>query len=282
MKKAISLILCLAVMLLCSLPFTAMASQNADAPSLESISFNNATLDRKFNPNHFDYTISLENPELTPTLKAYKIKGSANIFVTYSVDETKHQDGIVVKIEHTNGAVYYNFKYSNAVSYGKSSNNLLKEVHCSIGEVYPEINEQDTDYKLYVPSDITEITLSAATQELSAFAEIPSTITLSMEQEPVIPITVTASNGETRAYSFKVKRLNKTTEEVLKEMAKPDFKSIVYGELFYQKPEFAVGIISLAGGIIFLAVAIFVAKRIMIKVGDDDETDFFSSINSEE
>lgn len=282
MKKAISATICLIILLISILPANTMANQKMETPTLQSISFNNAKLDSEFNPNHFDYTISLDKPELTPTLKAYKINGSANIFVTYSFDDSKHQNGIVVKIEHTNGAVYYNFKYSNAISYGMSNNNLLKEVHCSLGEVYPKINEQDTEYKLYVPNDITEITLSAATEELSAYAEVPSTITLSSNQEPVIPITVTASNGETRAYSFKVKRLNKTTQEVLEEMAKPNFDSIVYGELFYQKPEFTVGIISLAGGIIFLAGAIFVAKRLMIKVGDDEELDFFNTANVDE
>lgn len=277
MKKAISILLSLGMLVLCLLPMSAFATQNTATPTLESISFNNATLDSEFVSNHFDYTISLTNPKLTPTLKAYKINGGANIFVNYSFDEAKHQDGIVVKIEHSNGAVYYNFKYSNAKAYEKSGNNLLQEVHCRLGEVYPAVNNEDTEYKLYIPSDLTEINLSAATQELSAYAEVPSSITLNAEQEPVIPITVTASNGEARAYSFKVKRLNKTTEEVLAEMAEPDFKSLVYGELFYQRPEFIVGIISLAGGIIFLTGAIFVAKRIMIKIGDDEEKEFFNT-----
>ena len=275
MKKFSAIMLAILLMLCTFSPLSALSAERVKAPSLENITFNNATVDQKFSSDVFDYTITLTNPALTPTLKSYKLSGSANIFVNYSVDDAKHQNGIIVTIEHNSGASYYNFRYSNAMTYVNSDNNYLLDVNCSIGEVYPKINQKSTEYKLYVPSDITEIKLLAVTQEVSALAEVPSTVTISAEQEPVIPITVTAANGDVRSYSFRVKRLKKSTEEVLAEMAKPDFKSIVYGELFYQKPAFAVGVIVSAGGIILLIVFIITAKKTMIKVGDSEEKDFF-------
>lgn len=273
MKKLISVIISISVLLCSIVPMLALAVDSA--PSLKSISFEGATIDSTFVPNELDYTITLANPSEAPTLEAYEINGSANIFVNYSVNENNVQDGITIKLEHDNGAIYYNFKYSNPITTSVNGNNLLKEVSCNLGEVYPKINADNTNYKLYIPSDLTIITLSVATDDLSAVADFPSEITLNESQEPVIPITVTASNGEIREYSLKVKRLSKNSEEIIKEMAKPNFKSIVYGELFYQKPEFTVGIICAAGGIILVIASIFVAKRIMIKVGDDEEEEFF-------
>lgn len=274
MKKLLSVIISV-VLLACSVqPFFAMA-KDSSAPTLNSISFNGATIDEEFSKNDFDYTITLDSPTETPTLKNYKIDGTANLFVNYSVDETNHQDGIVVTLEYDNGATYYNFMYSNALAYETSSNNFLREIRCNLGEVYPKINENDTSYKLYIPSDLTEINLTATTEELSAIADYPSTIVLSDEQEYTIPVVVTASNGDIREYSFKVKRLSKTSEEIKADMANPSFKSMVYGELFYQKPEFTVGVICAIGGAIVLIIAGAITKRIMIKVGDDDEEEFF-------
>lgn len=275
MKKALSVLFAISILLCVIIPFSAMGAEKIETPKLDSISFKNATIDSKLSPDIYDYTITLDDPSITPTLKDYKLSSNANIFVNYSLDSNKHQNGIIVTIEHTNGALYYNFMYSNAVSYNDSANNYLVSVNCNIGEVYPAINDEDTSYKLYVPSDITEIQLSAVPKETSAVVEAPGAITLSPDQETVIPLTVTAGNGEARAYSFKVKRLNKTTEEVKAEMADPDFKSIVEGELFYQKPIFTVAVIGSIVGIILLILFIIIAKRLTVKVGDDDEVDFF-------
>lgn len=274
MKKFLSVIISTALILCIFQPFFAMAEESS-APTLKSISFNGATLDDELKKNAFEYTITLTNPTESPTLNSYKIDGNANLFMNYSVDDNNSQDGIVVTLEYDNGAIYYNFKYSNAVAFNESDNNFLKDVNCNLGEVYPKINENDTSYKLYIPNDLTEINLTATTEELSAIADYPSTIVLNDDQEYTIPILVTASNGAKREYSFKVKRLSKNCDEIKEEMAKPNFKSIVYGELFYQKPEFAVGIACAIGGILILIGAGFISKRIMIKVGDDDEEEFF-------
>lgn len=275
MKKALFILFTVAILLCGVTPFCAMGAEQVETPRLTSISFKNATIDSKLSPDVYDYTITLDDPSITPTLKDYKLSSNANIFVNYSVDNNKRQNGIIVTIEHNNGALYYNFLYSNAVSYNDSANNYLVSVNCNIGEVYPAINDEDTSYRLYVPSDITEIQLSAVPKETSAVVEAPGAITLSPDQETVIPLTVTAGNGESRAYSFKVKRLNKTTEEVKAEMADPDFKSIVEGELFYQKPIFTVTVIGSVCGIILLVAFVIIAKRLTVKVGDDDEVDFF-------
>ncbi len=271
MKKIVSLI----IFALCmALPLSVFAAEQ-DSPELTEIEFNNAVINGAFSKDVFEYTITLYDPAVTPTLKSYKLSSKANIIVTYELDEAKHQTGIIVTIEYENGSSLYKFRYSNPASYEPNSNNLLKSVECRLGEVYPKINDNQTTYKLYIPSDLTEINLSAATQDTSAFCDIPKAITLGVDQEPEISVTVTASNGSTRVYTFEVTRLEKTSDEVQKEMASPDFESLVKGELFWQKPAFMIGIACACAGILLILLFIKIAKRLTVKLEDEDETSFF-------
>jgi hypothetical protein len=278
-KKIITVFLSLMMIMSVMIPLNVFAndvvSTPIDTPTLTSISFKNAQIEEEFSPVAYEYSLVLDDPEITPTLADYSISGKADIFVTYNTDETKHQTGIAVTLTYGNGSVIYTFNYKNSAPYTISSNNLLSSVECDLGEVYPAINDKDTDYKLYVPSDLTQITLTAVTQEVTAVCEVPGTLTLNSSQEPTLSITVTASNGDTRVYNFKVKRLKKNTEEIKAEMEDPDFKSMVEGELFYQKPTFIISIISVLGGLILLILFIKIAKRLTVKVEDDEETEFF-------
>ena len=272
MKKIISLFV-FAVFL--TFPFCAFAGETA-SPQLTEIEFNNAVINEALSEDLFEYTLTLGNPNETPTLKSYKLSSKANIIVTYELDEAKHQTGILVTLEYDNGSVIYKFRYANPASYKANSNNLLKKVDCRLGEVYPEINDSQTDYKLYIPSDLTEINLSAATKDTGAFCDVPKAITLGIDQEPEISATVTASDGSTRVYTFEVVRLEKNCEEVQKEMESPEFESLVQGELFWQKPAFIIGIACACAGIIILFIFIKIAKRLTVKLEDEDEESFFA------
>lgn len=280
MKKAkciLSMLLLLCVFLFPTSPsaFAESTTNPTQPPMLTSISFKNAEIEGNFNPQIYDYTLRLVDSTVTPTLKSYKTNKNADVFVTYKTDETKHTTGIDVTLGYENGSVIYTFNFPFAQTENVNSNNLLSAVDCKYGEVYPEINENDTDYKLYIPSDLTQITLSAATQDVSAYCEVPGTITLNTDQEPTITLIVTASDGSTREYALKVKRLNKTCDEVKYEMAQPGFTSIVEGELYYQKPEFFIAVVSAVAGTAMLIIFIFTTKRLTRKVQDADEEEFF-------
>lgn len=279
MKKAIKVIICCAIAMAIMIP---LCAYGADTPQLNSISFNNASIDSEFSPSKNEYTVTLDNPSETPTLKDYEVNGDAEILVTYDMDASKHQSGIIVTLEYDSGTSKYTFSYANAEQKAISSNNNLASLACQLGEVYPSINDKDTSYKLYIPSDMTEIKLTAITQDTSAFCDIPSVITLKPSQEPTINITVTASDTSTKIYTLKVKRLAKSASEVETEMKSDDFSSLVEDELFYKQPEFIIIILCSIAGIMILLILISIAKRITIKVSDDDEYDFFIKDEQEE
>ena len=244
-------------------------------PVLESISFNNAKIEGEFSPYENEYSLTLDNPEISPTLEDFKVKGIANLFVNYILDEAHHQKGICVTLEYESGSTIYNFNYTNAIVYKITSDNSLLEVTGKAVEVYPEISEKNSNYRLYIPSDMTVLKLSAVTHDVSAYCNVPEEIEIALDQQPVIPLTVTASNGETRLYKFTVRRVDKTTEEVEELMRSPDFKTLAEDELFYRNPLFYIILGGAVCGIIIIIFFVSLAKRISVKAEDEDEETFF-------
>ena len=91
MKKTAKAFVCSCLMLALLLPFNAFAKQEKkpqtktiNAPTLQSIEFNNARLDGEFLPTEFYYELIVENGAPTPTLKNYEVSKGAEIFVTYN------------------------------------------------------------------------------------------------------------------------------------------------------------------------------------------------------
>ena len=279
-KKIFSLILTLITAVCClSASFSAFAEENqllplSNVPYLETISFSNAEIDGGFQKNKTMYTITLKDPAVSPTLSGYHVAGDANVFVTYGYDGLNHQNAIIVTLSFENGSVIYTFNYSNVVDFTLSSNANLSGLASEYGEVQPAINDTDTEYKLYIPSDLTQLDVTPITQDINAHCD-PLSIEINSSQQPELSITVLASDGTTKNYKFKVRRVEKTMEEVKAEKNNPAFISFVDGELFYQKPIFSIICIAVAAGLIVLLIIAKVARRITVNVYDSDEKPFY-------
>ena len=84
-----------------------------------------------------------------------------------------------------------------------------------------------------------------------------------------------ASDSSTRDYLIKIKRVDKTVEQVKAEMEKNDYTSFVEGTRFYEKKEFIIVAASAAGGLIILLLMYKIIKRIAVSPYDSDEKPFF-------
>ncbi len=280
MKKVIG------ILIICILALSSNAAALADdgiltqqeaqsVPVLSSISFKNAEIEGEFLPYVNEYELTLENPEISPTLEDFKIEGKANLFINYMTDEAHRQTGICATIEFESGSTIYKFNYANADTYKVSDNNYLSGISGKCVDVYPEITRKNTNYRLYIPSDMTVLKLSGITEDVSAYCGFPAEIEIAPEQEPVLPVTVTASNGETRLYKFTVKRVNKTTKEVEELMSSDDFTTLAEDEIIYKNPVFYIVILGVAAGLFIVLLMISIAKRISVKAEDSEETEFF-------
>lgn len=277
MKRILPALLCLICLMCGSIFANAAEAPIKNAPYLENISFSNADIDGGFRMDETRFTLTLKNPNQSAALQSYSVNGSANVLSTYQYDDANRQTGIIVTLEFDSGSVIYTFTYSNAPEYSVNSNANLADINCEYGEVRPEINSEDTAYKLYVPNDLTEINITPVTQDINATAtSMP--VTLREGQETEIPITVTASDGSTKKYIFDIIRVNKTTEEVKAEMAQPGYVSFVAGERFYEQPVFAVTVGAVAGGLIVILIIAAIVKRVAANPYDTEEKEFYSPV----
>lgn len=281
MKKAIKLLLTAAVALILvfsSVPaFADDAKPLSNVPYLTSISFNNAEIEGGFNQSKTTFNLVLADNNTSPSLKSYTVNGRADLFVTYNYDSTNVQRGITVTLSFENGTVIYTFNYKNAKTPVINSNADLLGVVCEMGELQPDFNKDTLQYKLYLPSDLTHLEIAPVTADINAYCA-PLNMELRENQETDFAFTVKASDGTTKTYKFKIKRVNKTTAEVKEEMAQPDFTSFVDGELFYQKPIFNIVFLSALGGILIIVILVLITKRLAVNPYDSEEKDFYSPV----
>ena len=277
MKKSIYAAVSLIAVIIMPLPLSAFAADGGvEVPVLKSVSFNNAELEGDFSSEKFEYDILLDSSQKTPTLKSYEVTDGASLVFKQETADGKKGVSIEVKKDSIGSTYFFKYDYGDNEPEINSNNNLLA-LNCELGEVYPKINSHSTEYSLYVPDDMTEIKLEAVSEDANAVCNLAGTITLNTNQTPVIPVTVTASDGSVKEYSFTVKRLNKSSEQVRQEMQSEDFTSLVNGELFHQKPEFKIIIACTVIGIIIIITAVILLKRLTVKTRDEDEVEFFDT-----
>lgn len=288
MKKTAKAFVCSCLMLALLLPFNAFAKQEKkpqtktiNAPTLQSIEFNNARLDGEFLPTEFYYELIVENGAPTPTLKNYEVSKGAEIFVTYNKVDGENGINVEVKNDTLSANYFFEFEYEN-FEIKRSSNNNLMQLDCELGYVYPDLNNELTTYQLYIPSDLTELRLTAVPEDLGATCDIPHSIKMTTEQNPVIDATVIASDSTVKVYSFEVKRLELTSNELQDALHDSTYEELIKGEVFHYSPEFRVIVCCAFGGIIVLAIGIAILKRVAVKAQDDDEVEFFDSTEEEE
>ena len=224
----------------------------------------------------YQYQLVLDNAAVSPKLKSYKVQGDGNLFVTYETDSTNHQTAVVVTLSYDTGSAKYTFAYKNAASYVKNGENHLDSITCTLGELVPEMNDDDTTYKLYIPSDLTSLMITPVTKDINAYCA-PVEMTLAPEQEIDLTLPVTASNGQVRTYTIKVRRVDKTVDQVRAEMESEDYTSFVDGTRFYQQAPFRMTVAAAAGGLLVLLVLLAFHARKTARVKDEDEPSFYRS-----
>ncbi len=257
-------------------PATASAD-DSDTPILVDINFKNAKFDTAFNHNIQEYSITLNDNSATPTLDRYALKGDADLFINYLYDETNHQTGLTATLQYNTGSKIYTFTYSNPADYVQNNNNSLSSIYSPYSELSPSLNDSDTVYKLYIPSDLTELTITPVTSDINAYCA-PITLKLSADQAPKITLTCTASDGSKKNYSINIKRVSKTTEQVKAEMQQPDYVSFVEGTRLFEKPEFIMIVCAASCGLVLIMIMFAVTKRIAVNPYDKEEKPFYSSV----
>ncbi len=264
-----------------AVPLGAGAADNdAGVPELKSISFKNATIDTGFKGDVLEYTITLEDNTVSPTLESFEAADKENpgeLFVTYITDEAGHQTGIKAELSSSTGSgVNYVFLYSNPAEYEINSNNYLSDIYSPYAELEESITHDSDSYRLYIPKDLTTLTVTPVTEDINA--SCPQ-LNLTLNDDKTIPITLncTASDGSVRTYKIKIKRVDKTLDEVKEEMQQEGYTTFVTGTRFYENTSFYVIAGSALGGLIVLFALYKAIRRFAVSPYDPQEKPFYST-----
>lgn len=265
MKKVISAIIFL--FLLINPGKTVFAEDVQNAPCvLTSISFKNASISPEFHTDIYQYGLTLEDVSVTPSLESYALsnenKSQTKLFVNYNTDETGRQNGIIVTVRNSDEiTASYTFDYTNLPPFKPTDNTALLSVSFNMGELVPKINHDRSEYRVFIPSDLTVLKIYPVTEDTNAVCSGATEIKLQPGQEAEHHLYVTASNGEKRIYVFKIKRIKKTVAEVKEEMTESDYESFLPKASYYRNPELYAAAAATVSGAALTVVTVRIVVR---------------------
>lgn len=163
--------------------------------------------------------------------------------------------------------------FAGTTAFAKSSDADLKSIEVSCGVLDPEFDGSKTKYKLYIPSDLTQIVITPTPKNKKASAS-KIDLTLTAEQEPEITVICTLSD-EKKKYTIQIKRIDKTTDEIEKEINQNGYAVYVTKQKFYQKTDFLVCAGAVLIGALALAVLYLLFKRKLTNAYDESEKPFY-------
>ena len=120
-----------------------------------------------------------------------------------------------------------------ATAFAKSGEDAdLKSIEVSCGVLDPEFDGSKTKYTLYIPSDLTQIVITPTPKSENAKAN-KINLTLGTKQEPEITVSCTCADDK-KEYTIQIKRIDKTTSEIEKEISQNGYAVYVTNQKFYQ------------------------------------------------
>lgn len=173
---------------------------------LEDITLANYRFNETFNSNNFNYSVQVNNE--TDTLDKLMMNViTLDKKATWEItgDKTFEVGNNIVQIEVTSSDGIQKQIYTIIVERLPETNNYLDYLYTSEGDVTPLFKRDIMNYEILVDNDVTEIELIGDVQDKS------STVTgLGLHElqtgENMIPVVVTAFDGNSRTYYVKVIR----------------------------------------------------------------------------
>lgn len=213
-----------------SVPATVLSTQTESRNTqLRVISFSNAQLSSPLTQGVTTYRLVSEKSADAIQLKSCEAYHSdAKITVVKTFDKEEATQAFAVTVTWQNEKTEYRFllpqTQGNRVSADDAS---LSKLEFSYGELSPKFQQGKTSYSLFLPSDVTELTLNACASSNGATVNAPKEILLNKGQEMKLDITVTAADGVTStSYTVRLRRVKQTLAQVEELKKDPHFKGI--------------------------------------------------------
>ena len=157
-----------------------------------------------------------------------------------------------------------------ATAFAKSGEDAdLKSIEVSCGVLDPKFDGSKTKYTLYIPSDLTQLVITPTPKSENAKAN-KINLTLGTKQEPEITVSCTCADDK-KEYTIQIKRIDKTTSEIEKEISQNGYAVYVTNQKFYQKTDACAVLI----GVLIITLLYLFTRKKLIKAYDENEKPFY-------
>lgn len=237
------------------------SSAVSQVPFLKAVEFTGAEIEGEFKSDIYEYTLNVTSYDELD-LKSYTASDPlAKIKFNYISNKSGAKKGIIITVEKDGISRDYKFYYDSMYTATKTSDATLSELFFNYAELSPEFKSDVYKYTLYLPSDLEVLTFEATTKDAEAVINTPTEIKLEKDQTTPITIMVTSSDGtQTASYKLNIKRVDKTLEQVKKEMADPNYTTFVV-KPFYETATFYVIVLCSAFALALMIIIIISVKR---------------------
>lgn len=178
---------------------------------LKDLNVTNFEFDKEFNKqNTGPYIINVDshvnsiNVNAIPDVNSSTVTGDGNIKLTTG------KNLISVNVVSESGELR---TYSIIVNKAEDTDSTLKDILLSDGDLDPEFDPAILDYEVVVPEEVESITITGITNSSNATIKGNGSYDI-LEKETIIPLTVTAEDGNVTIYNVKVIRNIETSSKL--------------------------------------------------------------------
>lgn len=192
--------------------------------SLKSLDVSGFSLSPVFNPNTTTYNMTVSNNVTSLDVTAIPNDETAKVEISGNTNWQEGINPITITVTATDGnqkvyIVNVTRRALNTTSKPqndpKSSDNYLKDMIISNGDVTPSFDRNVNNYSIVVSNDVTSLDLEAIKNDEKANVEIVGNSDFKVDKLNTVTIRVTAEDGSLRVYTINVTRSEKKAENKL-------------------------------------------------------------------
>lgn len=191
---------------------------------LKSLDLEGFTLTPSFNPDVTTYKMTVANTVTGLNVNAIPMDSNATVSISGNKNWSEGVNTVTIVVTATDGSkktyvVNVTRKSDSTpkkdVEEPKSSDNFLKELSATNGDLNPSFDKNVSNYTIVVGNEVTSLDLTAISNDSKAKVVIVGNENFKVGAGNTVTIIVTAEDGTTRPYSINVTRSDKESKTKL-------------------------------------------------------------------
>ena len=199
-------------------------TRSGDA-TLKSLSVSNQNISPAFDKSKTSYTLTVPNDTTSIDVSAIANDSKATVTISGNTNLKVGVNPVKITVKAENGTTnVYTINVTRKASSAsgttttptKSSNNYLKSLETTNGDIKPNFDKAKNNYSITVPYNISRLTdITAIPEDEKATAKINGNANFKVGEVNTVEIIVTAEDGSERTYTLNVTRASSSGDVLL-------------------------------------------------------------------